>query len=93
MREECFRRERAALGALTHPHVVRLLAAGHDADRGQHYLALEWLEEDLVGHLRQQEKDAMAWPTFARSVLRPLLRGLTAAHARHVIHRDIKPST
>lgn len=92
LREECFLRERAALGALTHPHVVRLLAAGHDADRGQHYLALEWLEEDLVGHLRQQHGDAMVWAAFARRVLRPLLQGLSAAHARHVIHRDIKPS-
>ena len=92
LREECFLRERAALGALTHPHVVRLLAAGHDADRGEHYLALEWLEEDLVGHLRQQHSDAMVWAAFARSVLRPLLQGLSAAHARRVIHRDIKPS-
>jgi tRNA A-37 threonylcarbamoyl transferase component Bud32 len=92
LREECFLRERAALGALTHPHVVRLLAAGHDADRGQHYLALEWLEEDLVGHLRQQHSDSLVWATFARTVLRPLLLGLSAAHARHVIHRDVKPS-
>ena len=92
LRMECFLRERAALGALTHPHVVRLLAGGHDADRGQHYLALEWLEQDLVGHLRQQGSDAMAWGALARSVLKPLLHGLSAAHARHVIHRDIKPS-
>jgi tRNA A-37 threonylcarbamoyl transferase component Bud32/ABC-type iron transport system FetAB ATPase subunit len=92
LRMECFLRERAALGALTHPHVVRLLAGGHDPARGQHYLALEWLEEDLVGHLRQQRSDAMAWAALARSVLKPLLQGLSAAHARRVIHRDIKPS-
>jgi hypothetical protein len=33
---------------------VRLLAGGHDGARGQHYLALEWLQEDLVTHLRGQ---------------------------------------
>src|ERR1019366_750730 len=50
------------------------------------------LEEDLVGPLRQQRSDAMAWAALARSVLKPLLQGLSAAHARRVIHRDIKPS-
>lgn len=96
LREECLLRERAALAALTHPHVVRLLAAGHDADRGQHYLALEWLEEDLAGHLRQQSREAVVWAVLARRVLGPLLQAgppsLSAAHVRHVIHRDIKPS-
>jgi serine/threonine-protein kinase len=92
LREECFLRERAALEALTHPHIVGLLAAGHDAGRAQHYLALEWLEEDLAGHLRQQPREAVDWAVLARKVIRPLLQGLSAAHARHVIHRDIKPS-
>ncbi len=92
LRLECFRRERAALEALSHPHVVRLVAAGRDQDRGQYYLALEWLEDDLVAHLRRQRSEAMAWGSLARTVLRPLLDGLTAAQARRVIHRDIKPS-
>lgn len=92
LRLECFLRERGALRALTHPHVVRLVAGGHDPSRGQHYLALEWLEEDLVGHLGQQHEEAMAWGSLARRVLKPLLEGLSAAHARHIIHRDIKPS-
>ncbi len=92
LRLECFRRERAALEALTHPNVVRLVAAGRDQTRGQHYLALEWLEDDLVAHLRRQRSEALAWGSLARTVLRPLLEGLTAAQARRVIHRDIKPS-
>jgi tRNA A-37 threonylcarbamoyl transferase component Bud32 len=92
LREECFRRERGALRAFSHENVVRLIAAGYDETRGKHYLALEWLDEDLVTHLRRHGKDGVAWPSLARKVLRPLLTGLGAAHARRVFHRDIKPS-
>jgi superfamily I DNA/RNA helicase len=92
LRLECYRRERSALQAFIHPHVVRLLAGGHDSARGQHYLALEWLQEDLVTHLRGQGDEVMAWGTLSRTVLKPLLQALGAAHARRVIHRDIKPA-
>jgi serine/threonine protein kinase len=91
LRLECFRRERAALGALSHPHVVRLLGAGHDDKRGQHYLALEWLDEDLPAFLGQNGKTTISWPTVAHSVLHPLLDGLVAAQSRRIAHRDIKP--
>ncbi|MEA2275257.1 MAG: hypothetical protein QOC78_217 [Solirubrobacteraceae bacterium] len=92
LREECFRRERAALGALSHPNVVRLVAAGYDEARGKPYVALEWLDEDVVAHLRRHGRASPEWSSFARQIVRPLLEGLAAAHARRVIHRDIKPS-
>jgi hypothetical protein len=88
---ESFERERAALEALTHPNVVTLIDAGYDEVRGQHYLALEWLQDDLVTYLRQSGI-APRWETIGPTVLRPLLDGLRAAHARRVLHRDIKPA-
>jgi hypothetical protein len=42
LREECFLRERAALGALSHPHVVRLVAAGYDQPRAKLYVVIVW---------------------------------------------------
>lgn len=91
LRLEMFRREKEALSALSHPHVVRLLAAGYDGERGQHYLALEWLEEDLSSYLRRDGQTSAMWSKLVYLVVRPLLEALTAAQARRVIHRDIKP--
>jgi tRNA A-37 threonylcarbamoyl transferase component Bud32 len=88
---ECFVRERSALEALSHPNVVKLIDAGYDETRGQHYLALEWLQEDLLAYLRAGGTGAR-WSTIGPTVLRPLLDGLRAAHARRVLHRDIKPA-
>ena len=91
LRLEMFRREKEALGALSHPHIVRLVAAGYDGERGQHYLALEWLEEDLSSYLRRDGQTSVMWSKLNYLVVRPLLEALTAAQARRIIHRDIKP--
>src|SRR4051794_36450939 len=44
---ECFHREREALTALRHPHIVEFISAGYDERRDQHYVAMEWLEYEL----------------------------------------------
>jgi tRNA A-37 threonylcarbamoyl transferase component Bud32 len=92
LRRESFLRERSALEALSHPNVVTLLDAGYDEQRGQHYLALEWLEDDLLTYLREGHAGPPRWDVLAPTVLRPLLDGLRAAHVRRVLHRDVKPS-
>lgn len=92
LRKECFLREREALRVLNHPNVVRLIDAGYDASRGQHYIALEWLEQDLLGSMKEADASHWTWPHVARHVMVPLLEALGAAHARRIWHRDIKPS-
>ena len=92
LRQECYRRESAALSAFTHPNVVRLIGSGFDEKRQQYYLALEWLDSDLKSDLLHEGDVAFTWSRLSRRVLRPLLEGLGAAHARHLIHRDIKPA-
>lgn len=91
LRRECFLRERAALQAISHPNIVRLVAAGHDREQAQHYLALEWIERGLVDHLAGLPEHGRQWSAMARSVLRPVLLALGAAHARKILHRDVKP--
>jgi serine/threonine protein kinase len=90
--KEVYLRERSALQTLVHPRVVRLIDAGRDPDSGQYYVAMEWLEDDLLTHLKRSDSEAVSWEVFAPTVLRPLLEGLSAAHARRLVHRDIKPA-
>jgi serine/threonine protein kinase len=83
---ERFLREGRAVAALKSDHIVSVYAAGaHD---GQLYLAMEYidgptLEGWLVG--RTVTIEHVLW------VARDLLSGLAAAHAKGLIHRDIKP--
>jgi serine/threonine-protein kinase len=83
-----FQREAEAAAAISHPNVVAVL----DIDttrRGMPYLVCEYLEGvDLSDHLHEVKRlDVLD----AVSVTRQLCRGLHAAHARGVIHRDLKP--
>jgi tetratricopeptide (TPR) repeat protein len=79
-------REVNALAELDHPAVVRYIDHRH-ADGGS-YLAMEWLDgEDLGARLK---RGPMAL-SDAAAILERVAGGLAAAHARGIIHRDIKP--
>jgi serine/threonine protein kinase/tetratricopeptide (TPR) repeat protein len=85
---ERFAREAGALSALSHPRIVRYVAHG-TTERGDPYLAMEWLEgEELSARLQR------APLTTNESVRLAILvaETLAVAHGRGVIHRDIKPS-
>jgi eukaryotic-like serine/threonine-protein kinase len=86
--EERFAQEARVLAELNHPAIVRYVAHGETA-QGQPYLAMEWLAgEDLAQRL------AASPLTVSESldVARRLAEGLAAAHARGLVHRDVKPS-
>jgi hypothetical protein len=80
-------REAAAAGRLRHPTCVRPKALDHDADHV--YIAYEYVPgRTLRDALRAGEvDDAEAVETGAQ-----VLEGLAHAHARRIVHRDVKPS-
>jgi len=85
---ERFLREGAVLAEISHPGIVRYVAHGRTA-AGHPYLAMEWLEgHDLDAHLRGGKLSAAESVALAVRVA----QALGAAHARGVIHRDVKPS-
>src|SRR5262245_24497278 len=83
-----FAREAALLAGFAHPGIVRYVAHGA-APSGALYLAMEWLEgETLSERLRQRPLTVAESLALAGQVA----LALSAAHARGVVHRDVKPA-
>ncbi|HEY2748556.1 MAG TPA: protein kinase, partial [Polyangia bacterium] len=83
-----FARESRVLAELSHPGIVRYVAHGATAS-GQRYLAMEWLDgEDLAERLLHGGLTARESITLCTRVA----EGLGFAHARGIVHRDVKPS-
>jgi serine/threonine-protein kinase PpkA len=85
---ERFEREARAVAALSHPHIVQVYDFG-DVD-GLYYMVMEYVAgSDLASHLAEREPLPLA---EARPLARDIAAALDYAHARGVVHRDVKPS-
>src|SRR5438105_3019819 len=84
---ERFRREARAVAQLSHPHVVGVIDAGEDENRP--YIVFECIEgETLKERIRRLGRLPVA-EAVAYAI--EIARALGAAHARHIVHRDVKP--
>lgn len=84
---ERFRREARAVAQLSHPNVVAVIDAGEDG--GRPYIVFEYIEgetlKDRIDRLGRLPLDEAA--AYAIEIG----RGLATAHARRLVHRDVKP--
>jgi tRNA A-37 threonylcarbamoyl transferase component Bud32 len=84
---ERFRREARAVAQLSHPHIVGVIDAGEED--GRPYIVFEYIEgETLKDRIRRMGRlpvdEAIAYAI-------EIARALGAAHARNIVHRDVKP--
>jgi serine/threonine protein kinase len=83
---ERFRREARTAASMRHPNVITVHDFGED-DRGVPYLVLEYIGGPTLADLMDVGLDDQRIP----DLLDQIAAGLDYAHARGVIHRDIKP--
>ncbi len=84
---ERFRREARAVARLSHPNIVHVIDAGEDENRP--YIVLEYIDGETLKERihrlgRLEIPEAVAYCV-------EVARALGAAHANHVVHRDVKP--
>ncbi|MFL5871248.1 MAG: protein kinase domain-containing protein [Solirubrobacterales bacterium] len=84
---ERFRREARAAARLSHPNLVGVIDAGEDD--GRPYIVFEYIEGRTLKRRIQEEGRLPVDEAIAYAI--EIGRGLTAAHARKLVHRDVKP--
>lgn len=82
---ERFQQEARAMARLSHPHIVTVHDAGED--QGKLYIVMEYLSG---GSLDEWMRQPLPLSEVAR-VIRQVADALAYAHARNIVHRDVKP--
>lgn len=83
-----FRREAQSLAQIDHPGVVRVYDVGTHGDR--RYLTMELIDGISLREWLDDPQGQRPWRAVLDTLL-PAARGLQAAHAAGIVHRDFKP--
>jgi serine/threonine protein kinase len=82
-----FLREMRVAAAIDHPNIVPIYRAGED--RGRLYLAMRYVHASDLRRVLETESPLNSGRTL--TILDQVARALDAAHARGLVHRDVKP--
>jgi serine/threonine-protein kinase len=85
--KERFLREARSMAALNDPHIIQIYFIGDDL--GQTYFVMEFVDGESLGSVLKREGKLK--PEQAAKIIFQTAQGLSTAHDKGVIHRDIKP--
>jgi serine/threonine protein kinase len=83
-----FQREYRAEASINHPNVMRVYGAG--AKEGLLYVTMRYIEGTDLGRLLTGGRSLA--PALAAGLVAQVAEALDAAHARGIVHRDVKPA-
>ncbi len=86
---ERFKREYEISSTLPHDHIVKVLDFQKDAATGVWLLVMEFLDGEELRFVLKREKTIP--PERVIRMMSQVAIGLDEAHARQVVHRDLKP--
>jgi eukaryotic-like serine/threonine-protein kinase len=82
-----FKREAQAAASLSHPNIVAVYDTG--SEDGTHFIVMEFVDGRTLKDVIRAE--GRLYPERAAEICQDMCSALVAAHARGLIHRDIKP--
>jgi eukaryotic-like serine/threonine-protein kinase len=82
-----FKREAQAAASLSHPNIVGVYDTG--TENGTHFIVMEFVDGRTLKEVIRAE--GPLYPERAAEICGDVCSALVAAHARGLIHRDIKP--
>ena len=85
--KERFLREARSMASLNDPHIIQIYFIGDDL--GQTYFVMEFVDGESLGSVLKRESKLK--PEQAAKIIYQTAQGLSTAHDKGVIHRDIKP--
>jgi serine/threonine protein kinase len=86
---EALRREAQAAQILSHPNIVKVYDVDRDGDVD--FFTMELLEGELLSDVMRRFQPAPMRRPHAWSIIEKIASGLEHAHARNVVHADLKP--
>jgi serine/threonine protein kinase len=86
---DALRRELQAAQALSHPNIVKVYDVDRDEDVD--FFTMELLEGELLSGVMQRFQPLPMRRQHAWSIIRQIAAGLEHAHARKIVHADLKP--
>lgn len=83
------KREISMASAIVHPNVLKVLSL--EAQDGQYFIVMEYIEGESLEQKMATAKDRRLKEEVVIRIMKKTAEGIIEAHAKKVIHRDLKP--